>query len=1393
MKSLIFRSAAVSFSILALSACTKKQELSKVVIQLPSVTANQSKNQTHNLKGLSALNVPTPNWGLPRPQTLAEAKCFAVVVETPEANSSTTKKCQASDPTKSLFASHFAGLAEAGASIEMNIPSGLDRKFHLLAFNADSAAECKTLPPGSLIPSSRLSAPAHLGTKKVDIVPGDNPPLELVGSFSGAVPIENCEWTAPAALVGGSLVINAGQTYTNVVGVSATPTLPFVASDAYYTQDSSCATGGTWEPFSATKTGLTLPTGDGLKHVYAKFRDSAGSVSACLAASVTLDQTLPLISAPPLNTINISNVANYSVAGTCSENGQTVTWQIGSISGTAPCTAGAFAITSANLTAANQGSLLVTLSMSDLAGNLGTTTYNVFKDTVLPTMNITNPLSAAFINLLNMNAFVVSGSCTENGQTVQINAASVTASAVCTGNLFSANLDFTAVADGPVTITTTISDVAGNSGTSIVNVVKDTIAPIATILGTPTSVTLTASTTLNISAGDVTQYRSHVALGSPSACNNIANYGPAMPVGTALIIATPTAGAYYVCVLGIDSADNRQSEATPTIASITKGPIVVSFATHQSLDSESTAFRNIAINITPNAGLAIPIEIQVQGSAMQGVHYMGFNTGVETLVIPANTSAMSFPVSIVGSSISTHEKVMSLAIRNSPSVSGVRLGISEHQLWIEDGQVTPADMTKTTIGGSHACALNQNGKIFCWGYGATGALGIGNLVDQIAPMPVDAAYNYVDISAGINSTCAVRSTGELLCWGQNNYGQLGDGTTTQRTTPTMVGSGFSTVSVGNSFACATKPNGDLVCWGNQANGRLANGTTAAGNITVPTFVSGVSSATKVSAGWDHACARNSSNQIYCWGGNAYGQLGVGNTTDSGTPQPVSVSIATDISTGLFYSCGIGSGGSAFCWGDGASGKLGNGSGASATLPVAARSGTLFDSIQAGNNTTCAREISAGDLICWGAAYNGILGDGEPKTQSYNGVTPSLPGPATHISLGLNSTVACAVSNTKPYCWGTNPYGVLGNGLMSAQPVTAVKPDPGFTKVSLGRGGCGIRATGQLMCWGPNHLNDTPRSTLGDGSLIARNSPVYIDPGTSYIEVSVGYSHSCGITSSMQLKCWGYNALGALGIGSLVDSPTPVLVGNNYAKVSVGDDSTCAIESSGSLQCWGSNSFGQVGDGTVVDRTTPVAVMAGTIFNSVDVGSGTACGITALGALYCWGRNQFGQLGNGTTVNSSSPVLRSGTWLSVSAGAHVTCGIQTGGLLFCAGRNGNAEIGQGATTPPQYTTDTQIAGVWTSVSVGSNTRSNAPGTHVCGLESGVIKCWGAAGLGQNAPALLTNSPTAMSGTYTQMWVGEAQTCAINMAGEFVCRGLSLEAQIPLGISTSRPNLLPRVRF
>lgn len=1387
-----------------LAGCTAKNESARVTVVLPGVketatvpTKSEMKSwSTASQAPVQALSTP-PTWGRPRPTTLAEARCFAVVVETPEdAASKTAKRCKADSGNTLQFAvSSFAGLAEAGSTIDINVASGSARKFHVLAFAAESAADCIATTAGTLIPTGRLSAPALIASKVVDVVPGDNI-VNVTASFTGATPIENCEWTSPPGLNGGSIAINSGATITRNNVITISNSISFVATEAYYTTNPSCSAGGAWESYDVSRSGFVLSPGDGVKTVYAKFRDSAGAVSSCLSSSITLDQTLPTLTLNVVMPINQLGQNNYALSGTCSEPGRSVSWQIGNISGTALCSGTTFSATALNLSALGDGTHNVTVGLSDLAGNSTSIHNSVIKDTVPPSIAFTLPAAAQLYSATDITNVIINGTCSEEGLAVSASSGAINTTTNCVTGTFSATLNLTSKADGLVPILITITDAAGNIGAANRNIIKDSVAPTASITGIPNTIVTEPSVTMTVTGTEVFAYKM-ISTTLAGSCNVDANYTAAAesPIGTPLVATLSGAGIHYVCVIGRDLAGNFQPASLAAVAPITVGPIAVSFANHISLGNENL-LRTIPLTLSTPASIPITVEIQTQGTAAASVHYTGLNSDLISVTFNAGSTTANLPISTIGSSITNTEKVMSLAIRGSSTMSGVTLGTSEHQLWMQDANASALSVTKMAMGATHACSINSSGKLFCWGDNGSGQLGNGSYTSSDIPVPIDAGNTYTEVATGVSFTCAIRSDANLYCWGNNGFGQLGIGTTTTQVSPQLVGAGVLKVSAGNGFACQVNSANQLLCWGSQSSGQLGNGVTS-GYVSAPTLIG--SNAVDVSVGWDHGCALYSSNgTINCWGNNSSGQVGDGTTSMRSTPVTIATGMS-QVSAGMSYSCSIRSDGKAFCWGLGSSGQLGNLSSNNSTVPVAAQSTYSFGLIRAGSGTTCAADTSSGYLKCWGYAYYGVMGDGTVRAQSYAPTAPLLPGVVSNFTLGLNSQTACAVVADKGYCWGAGRYGVLGNGFNSAQVVKEISPDPLFIKLSLGRGGCGITNTGKLMCWGPNELNSTTfTGAVGDGSSSERNAPVYIDPSSNYQEVAVGLSHSCAITTSGALKCWGLNTNGQLGLGNLTASTTPKTVnaGTTYSKVAVGSDSTCAISSSGALSCWGNNNYGQVGDGTTTSRVSPIPLLVGMTFQQISVGSGTACALATSNALYCWGNNTNGQLATGALAPLHSPSLISGTWSMVSVGAEVMCAIDTSGNLSCAGRNGNGELATGSISPGYYTSLQSVGSNFTSVQVGKNTKSNGPGAVVCGLQAGTAKCWGSAAFGQLAPSIASQTtPTNFDGggSYNEIHVGELQQCGRTVTGQYRCRGSGEEAQMPFGVSILRPNLVPRVRY
>ena len=137
-------------------------------------------------------------------------------------------------------------------------------------------------------------------------------------------------------------------------------------------------------------------------------------------------------------------------------------------------------------------------------------------------------------------------------------------------------------------------------------------------------------------------------------------------------------------------------------------------------------------------------------------------------------------------------------------------------------------------------------------------------------------------------------------------------------------------------------------------------------------------------------------------------------------------------------------------------------------------------------------------------------------------------------------------------------------------------------------------------------------------------------------ITAGDGHTCALTNTGGVLCWGNNWYGELGDGTTTNRYTPVAVGglsSGVIAIVAGAYHTCALTNAGGVLCWGNNSGGQLGDGTTTNRYTPVAVsgLSGGVV-TIAADSDHTCALTNTEGVLCWGGNSDGQLGDGTTTN-----------------------------------------------------------------------------------------------------------------------------------------------------------------
>ncbi|MEX1254880.1 MAG: flexitail domain-containing putative surface protein [Dehalococcoidia bacterium] len=239
-------------------------------------------------------------------------------------------------------------------------------------------------------------------------------------------------------------------------------------------------------------------------------------------------------------------------------------------------------------------------------------------------------------------------------------------------------------------------------------------------------------------------------------------------------------------------------------------------------------------------------------------------------------------------------------------------------------------------------------------------------------------------------------------------------------------------------------------------------------------------------------------------------------------------------------------------------------------------------------------------------------------------------------------------------------------------------------------------------------------------------------GVALTSLSSGYAHTCAVSATAGVWCWGSNGVGELGIGTTSYTPGAVRVyGIDGAAVSAGAHHTCMVTTVGSVKCWGRNDEGQLGDGsTSLSRLDPVDVW---LLNQgvvgIAEGGDHTCALKENGTVLCWGDNEYGQLGDGTTTNRLVPtqVVGLSDVSAITAGYYHTCALTTSGAAKCWGENEDGQLGIGAIDYQPHPSPADVVGLQADVAaIATGSFAN----HTCALTSaGGATCWGENSFGQ----------------------------------------------------------------
>jgi alpha-tubulin suppressor-like RCC1 family protein len=463
------------------------------------------------------------------------------------------------------------------------------------------------------------------------------------------------------------------------------------------------------------------------------------------------------------------------------------------------------------------------------------------------------------------------------------------------------------------------------------------------------------------------------------------------------------------------------------------------------------------------------------------------------------------------------------------------------------------------------------------------------------------------------------------------------------------------VFAGGFHTCALTDAGDLACWGASSKGQI--GESLATYLSecrplpgpLPELDAPIAAAA-VSGGFSggHTCVVTEVSALLCQGDNSFGQLGDGTTEAHDSPQPVDglESGVVAVAAGPYHTCAVTAAGGLVCFGANWMGQLGDGSTDDSALPVPVSglaSGVV--AVAVGEMHSCAL-TDEGAVKCFGHNLSGQLGDASNDASAVPVDVVGLSGDATAVTAQGNHSCALNAEGGA-VCWGYNGYGQLGDGSTDSSSVPVAVDGLASGVVSISAGTfftCAVDADGAALCWGSNASGQ-----LGDGTIEDRYLPTpVICLDEDVVSVAAGGLHACAVRPDGGVLCWGDEKLGQLGNGSTAVDPIPVPVRGLDAPVlgvSAGGEEyfqghACVWLEEGEARCFGDNSYGQLGTGTAAEgeiHPLPVAATGLGPVTTVSSGGAHTCAALAAGGVMCFGDNEYGQLGDGTDESSALPV------------------------------------------------------------------------------------------------------------------------------------------------------------
>ncbi len=711
----------------------------------------------------------------------------------------------------------------------------------------------------------------------------------------------------------------------------------------------------------------------------------------------------------------------------------------------------------------------------------------------------------------------------------------------------------------------------------------------------------------------------------------------------------------------------------------------------------------------------------------------------------------------------------------------------------ETGTEMLKDIKEIETASQLSMAVTNDGKVYTWGLGTSGQIGIGTKVNKTLPTKTNGLSNITKIAGGDLSCYALTDEGEVYSWGANAKGQLGDGTVTLRPEPVIVPNLTGVIDVKASSTgqvLALKDDGTVWGWGYSTLGAL---TDVGGSI--PKQLAGKDGRMKdisgISAGYYTGGAITDEGKVLAWGSNGYGALGNGTTTNSTIPTNVMENNTKELdqifilAMGKNYSVYAKENGEVWAVGYNEYGQLGNSSTATIHMPENIASDYIG-----------TQEL---ELI-----YHGLEEQKQIHATYYSGF--NLYNNETVQTINYSSqdeTIAVVDQNGVVTSKGVGKtyIDITAGNLARRYEINVLKPEE--IAVMDAKGGLrhtlAIKTNGTLWAFGDNSYGQ-----LGLGNIESSNyqepQEVKLPEGIKFSKIAVGYNHSLALDTNANVYSFGLNTAGQLGNNSNLNSGELVKVENlqNIVKIVAYKNTSYALNANGEVYAWGE---GYTKEPTklnfpakVIDITGKLLLSEyGTVWeiqnlnkkisglnNIVEIASGDShnLALRADGTVYSLGYNGYGQCGTGNTTNINEAVAIENLQKieSVKAAGDTSYLLSTAGEVYSFGRNTKSSLGTG-TKEASISKPTKIQSQMVhKISAGQNY-----GVYV--NDEGFVYTWGNNNYGQLAqgeqeiitPSVIGSVKIVPEQSYITIQEGQSKEIGVTLNNTFNLRQDIIDSQ------------------